>query len=116
MKIEVTINKPEYTKKTDFKKPTATLTIDGEIAKPNYHTSRRLTNTSSEFGNGIFTDIKGKDVYFTRGNVKVVVDFGGTFDIFEDNPALEIKRRVELVEQAFQEFDENYTRVYVSHI
>jgi hypothetical protein len=78
----------------------------------NCQTSRRLTETTNESNRGIFSSRPTAE--FLRGDTWVTVDFGSDWNIESyENPALEIKRRIELVDAAFnavkQSYEKNWT-------
>jgi len=92
--------------------PSYGLVVNGAEADFSYRTSRILTNTNQERCVGIFTthdDVlgcfdpdMGTITSFTRGDVKVEVDLGTYWEPSHyANPALEIKKRVDLVNAAF---------------
>ena len=97
--------------KTDWKSPEYSLSIDGVSYDFRHAASRILTDTEHEDDLGIFS--RYQEVDFMRGDTKVVVDFGSPWDPSRyENPALEIARRVNLVNAAFDEVRENYERSY----
>ena len=107
----------------NWENPRYTLTVNGDNRIFNRRASHRLTNTHGDFLNGIFTTkgdadwgktfSNGTIVKFLRGDTEVEVDFG---DFWEpsayENPALEIKRRVQAVNAAFDAVKETYTKVW----
>jgi len=107
----------------NWENPKYTLTVDSVNRIFNHKASQRLTNTHGELFSGIFTtkeDVhedmtlgNGTIVTFLRGDTEVEVDFG---DFWEpsayENPALEIKRRADLVNAAFNAVEESYTKVW----
>ena len=106
MIITVTVDKK------DWSKPIYTLIIDGVYYEEfGYKSSRLLTDTIWADNGGIFS--RYQEVDFMRGDTKVVVDFGGSWEPSEySNPALEIARRVAIVNAAFDEVRESYERSY----
>ncbi|MCA2595946.1 MAG: hypothetical protein IM526_12795 [Microcystis sp. M38BS1] len=105
--------------KADLKKVKYDLVIDQQDYPFNgkaVNASRTLTNTSNEDGRGIFNDVD-ISVWFIRDDVRVYVDFGSAWNIETyENPALEIKRRVELVNAAFEEVKESWEKSWTVEI
>jgi hypothetical protein len=112
MKIEVTVSK------IDWNKPTLTLTVNGEIQDSYYlYNSRKITNTQEHNWLGIFTTCTSKPVWFVRGDTQVTVDFGGAWELSSHaNPASEIARRIALVNTAFDEVKESYSKSWTISI
>jgi hypothetical protein len=106
--IQLTVKKA----KENWHKPEFTLLLHGdEEVSFNFETSRRLTETISESQRGIFSYGLTSKVEFRRGDTWVTVDFGSAWDIESyENPALEIKRRIELVDAAFDAVKQNYEK------
>ena len=96
--------------KTDWQKPVYSLEIDGIPHDWSPDASKILTR-SSGYG-GIFTASIGI-IPFTRDDATVIVDFGDPWDPSEySNPALEIQRRVALVDETFELVRESYQRSF----
>lgn len=101
--------------KEDGVNPKFELTIDGKCISTDlinyvflYKISRKLTDTSNESGNGIF-GAGYCEQRFHRNDTSVTVDFGNGWDVNKfTNPTLEIKRRVDLVQAAFNKVKETY--------
>jgi hypothetical protein len=93
-----------------------TLFIDEQQSGFHHHGSRLLTNTRDEGGNGIFNEDKSV-VAFKRKDTWVDVDFGAVWAItLYDDPALEIKHRIKLVEKAFEAVSEGYEKVWTTNL
>ena len=104
------------------------ITVNGVEEDFSYKTSRLLTQTHSASSNGIFTTDEdtigssdremGTVVFFARGKAKVEVDLGSYWNpdpLGYENPALEIKRRIALVNAAFKAVEEaNTTKVWTA--
>jgi hypothetical protein len=87
--------------KTTWGNPKYSIVINGEEMSMEFQASRKLTQTCGEDGQGIF-DTEESYIEFKKGNTWVAVNFGDAWDIAEySNPALEIDRRVNLVNKAF---------------
>jgi len=110
MKVEVKCEK------TDWNNPEYTLILDGEVPKCKRSGSNTLVKATNPFGRGVFTEDE-EIVSFIRGNTRVEVNFGTPWDISAyENPALEIARRVSLVNAAFEAVKENYTSTWTVEI
>jgi hypothetical protein len=93
-----------------------TLFIDEQQSGFHHHGSRLLTNTRDEDGNGIFNEDKSV-VAFKRKDTWVDVDFGAVWGIaLYDDPAIEIKHRIKLVEKAFEAVSEGYEKVWTVNL
>jgi hypothetical protein len=102
--------------KNQWQDPFFTLFVDDEQSDFIHYGSRKLTNTRNEDGNGIFNEDKSV-VAFKRKDTWVDVDFGAVWDIalYED-PALAIKNRIKLVEEAFEAVSEGYEKVWTVNL
>ena len=97
--------------KNEWSKPQFTLFIDDEQSEWNCFSSRKLTRTVYEDGNGIFNN--SEIVKFRRVDTWITVDFGSVWNIEDySNPAVEIKRRLQLVETAFEAVSLTYKKVW----
>ena len=100
--------------KTDWEKPEYSLSIDWVYYEAmGYKASYILVGAEcSSDSNGIFSSFCSEPI-FRRDDTTVSVDFGDTWDPSRyDNPALEIQRRVALVDAAFEAVRESYERSY----
>jgi hypothetical protein len=103
--IEVTAEK------TDWSAPKYSLTVDGELCEFDFNSSRKITNTQAHAMEGIFTNLANCTIKFKRDDTEVRVEFGCAWDISSfENPALEIRRRIALVNDAFDAVKESYTK------
>jgi hypothetical protein len=102
--------------KSDWENPRFSLAIEGEYYEFRHDASRILTQTNYEEEDGIFSreiaSYRDDFIFeFTRDDTCVLVDFGAPWSPTEyDNPALEIQRRVNLVNEAFNAARESYER------
>lgn len=98
--------------KNQWQDPFFTLFVDDEQSVFSHHGSRLLTNTCNEDGDGIF-NTENTVVRFKRKDTWVTVDFDVSWDAaFYEDPALAIKNRIQLVEEAFEAVSEGYEKVW----
>jgi hypothetical protein len=102
--------------KNQWQDPFFSLFVDDEQSAFTHYGSRKLTNTCSEDGNGIF-NTENCTVRFKRKDTWVTVDFGLSWDAknYKD-PALEIKHRIHYVEEAFEAVSESYENVWTVNL
>lgn len=102
--------------KNQWQDPFFTLFVDDEQSDFSHYGSQLLTNTCNEDGDGIFNTEKTV-VRFKRKDTWVTVDFGAEWYVTSySDPAQEIKRRVQLVEEAFQAVSESYEKVWTVNL
>jgi len=102
--------------KNQWQDPFFTLFIDDKQSDFSYHSSRLLTNTCNEDGGGIF-NTEDTVVKFKRKDTWVTVTFDLSWDAKDYNdPAREIKRRIQDVEEAFEAVSEGYEKVWTVNL
>ena len=102
--------------KNHLQHPDFTLCIDNKQCGFSHDSSRKLTNTCYEDGDGIFDTGKAV-VRFKCQDTWVTVDFGDVFSITSySDPAQEIKRRVQLVKREFEAVSTSYEKVWTENL
>ena len=102
--------------KNQWQDPFFTLFVDDEQSDFSHYGSKLLTNTCNEDGDGIFNTEKTV-VRFKRKDTWVTVDFGAVWNIaLYQDPALEIKNRIQFVEEAFEAVSEGYEKVWTVNL
>jgi hypothetical protein len=96
--------------KTDWARAEYSLVIDGVEFDFDRSASQTLTDTTSAHGHIIF-DSRNQNLCFWRQDTHVWVDFGSAW-IIENyaDPAIEIQRRVALVDAAFEAVRKSYEK------
>lgn len=102
--------------KNHLQHPDFTLCIDNKQCGFSHDSSRKLTNTCYEDGDGIF-DTDNAVVRFKCQDTWVTVDFGAEWSITSySDPAQEIKRRVQLVKREFEAVSTSYEKVWTENL